>query len=78
MDPEIVRWIITGIMGVLLWFGKRTLDTNERRIEFLEKENQDIKLTYIHKNDFKEFKAELKGQFEELKTAIRESKFHAS
>lgn len=78
MDAELIRWVLTGLFGILLWFGKRVVDSSERRIESLETELQDVKQNYIHKTDFKEFKGELRQMFDELKQDIKDLKFHAS
>lgn len=50
---------------------KRTIDENEKRISALEKTASDIKQEYLHKDDFKEFKGELRGMFEEIRSDIR-------
>lgn len=51
---------------------KRTLD----RLESTQKESaieiQKIKEDYLHKNDFKDFKGELRSMFEEIRKDIRE------
>lgn len=78
MDAETVRWLLTGILGVLLWFGKRTVDSNERRIEDLEKDTVSIRQNYIHKEDFKDFKIELRAMFDDIKQNIKDLKSHAS
>lgn len=77
MDAEVVRWMLTALMGIVIWFGKRMIDSNERRIEFLETDNQNIKQNYIHKEDFKDFKVELRAMFDEIKQNIKDLKFHA-
>lgn len=77
MDAEVVRWMLTALMGIVIWFGKRMIDSNERRIEFLETDNQNIKQNYIHKEDFKDFKVELRAMFDDIKQNIKDLKFHA-
>lgn len=74
MDAELVRWLLTGLMGLIMWFGKRTIDLNERRTDDLEKETASIKQNYIHKEDFREFKGELRAMFDEIKQTIKELK----
>lgn len=74
MDAETVRWILTVLLGVLAWFGKRTVDAQERKIDTLKLEVENIKQNYLHKGDFKEFKDELKEMFQEIKQDIRELK----
>jgi hypothetical protein len=70
MDAETVRWIVTGLMGFILWFGKREMDTTKGRLDQLEARLPN----YLHKSDFKEFKDELKEMFTELKQDIRDLK----
>lgn len=40
----------------------------------LQVEIQNVKNEYLHKNDFKEFKVELRAMFEELKRDIKDSR----
>lgn len=63
-----VRWFLTGAMGLVLWFGKRTLDDNASRIKALEADRSN----YIHKDNFKEFKEEIRQLFSEIKADIKE------
>lgn len=70
-ELEIVKWIVFGLMGVAVWFMKRTLDKSEERLSTTEKEIALIKANYLHKDDFKDFKSELRGMFEEIKSDIR-------
>jgi restriction endonuclease S subunit len=73
-DYEIVKWAITGIIGIIVWFLKRTIDKQDSRIDSLDKEQRTFREDYLHKNDFKDFKIEIRGMFEEIKTDIRELK----
>lgn len=74
MDAETVRWILTGLMGLVLWFGKRTIDNNEHRITDLETDRHN----YIHKDSFKEFKEELRSLLSEIKQDIKDMKSNGS
>lgn len=76
MELQVLNWVLTAAFGIIMYLGKRTIDSNERRVESLEKDIQDIKQNYLHKNDFKEFKTELRGMFDELKQDIRDLKFN--
>jgi len=73
-EIELAKWIVTGALGLVVWFMKRTIDTQDKRLEVLEKRQESFKDDYLHKNDFKEFKIELRSMFEEIKTDIRELK----
>jgi hypothetical protein len=77
VDAETVRWIIMGLMGAVMWFWRRSIDESEKQITLLKAEIQVLKDTRLHKDDFREFKVELRSQFEELKLAIKDLK-HAS
>lgn len=77
MDAEYIRWGLTALFGVILYFAKRMVDTNERSIETLKNELQNVKQDYLHKNDFREFKAELRTMFEDLKASIKDMGKHA-
>ena len=71
-EIELFRWALTGIIGVAGWFMKRTLDSAELRIAKLEAEQAAMKANYLHKDDFREFKVELKSMFEEIRADIRQ------
>lgn len=73
-QAELAKWIITAALGLVVWFMKRTIDSQDKRIETLEKKQESFRDDYLHKNDFKEFKIELRSMFEEIKTDIRELK----
>jgi hypothetical protein len=51
---------------------KRTLDTTELKIAKLEADLSAVKSSYLHKDDFREFKNELKSMFEEIRADIRQ------
>jgi hypothetical protein len=73
-ETELAKWIIVSALSLVVWFMKRTIDAQDTRIVELEHIQQKIKEEYLHKNDFKEFKLELRSMFEEIKTDIRELK----
>ena len=66
---------VTSVLGVLLavagWLMKRTIDAQETKLSHLEDVVDTIKQEYLHKNDFRDFKAELRGMFEEIQRDIR-------
>lgn len=70
-EVEVIRWIILAAFGALGWFMKRTINEQQTRIEVLEKSQQYIREQYLHKDDFKEFKQELRSWFDEIKIDIR-------
>lgn len=70
------QWLALGAVSIVIWFMKRTIDKAEARLELAEKEIQMIKSDYLHKSDFKDFKTELRGMFEEIKNDIRSLQKH--
>lgn len=70
-EAEIIKWIVLGLMSIGVWFMKRTLDKTEKDVEEIKSAIQRIKQDYLHKEDFKDFKTELRGMFEEIKSDIR-------
>ncbi len=83
MELEIVKWIVFAGLGLAVYFLKRTIELNDQKIKDLETkllalalELQTIKQDYLHKSDFKEFKVELRGWFEEMKLDIRALRDH--
>jgi hypothetical protein len=70
-EAEVIRWIVLGLMSIGVWFMKRTIDKVEHDVEEVKLNIQKIKQDYLHKEDFKEFKTELRGMFEEIKQDIR-------
>lgn len=72
VDAETVRWALTGLLGLIMWFGKQTLDDIKHEIVLLKEEDQSFKQNYIHKDNFKEFKEELRAMFAEMKSDIKE------
>ena len=81
MDAEILRWLITGACTLVIGFFKYALDKQDDKMKVLEshldtvgKELQTVKQQYLHKDDFKEFKQELRNVFEEIKQDLRELK----
>ncbi len=65
---------VSTLAGVAMWFMKRTIDSQEQRISSLEKIQVEIKTDYLHKNEFKDFKLELREMFNEIKQDIKDLK----
>lgn len=75
-EIEFVKWAIMALIGLGGWFMKRTLDKAESRLDSLEKANQVIREEYLHKNDFRDFKIELRSMFEEIRTDLKALQQH--
>jgi DNA-binding transcriptional regulator GbsR (MarR family) len=71
MDAETVRWGVTGFLALIAYFAKRAIDENKDNITGLKQDLQNVKRDYLHRDDFKEFKAELRGMFDEIKADIK-------
>jgi hypothetical protein len=67
METEFIKWMLLAVLGGFSWFMKSTLTHMQEDIDM-------IKRDYLHKEDFKEFKTELRSMFEEIKTDIRSLK----
>lgn len=70
-ELEIIRWALTLAIGILGYLMKRNIESAESRITKLETDMENFRSNYLHKDDFKEFKTELKSMFEEIKADIR-------
>jgi hypothetical protein len=73
-NAEIVRWIVTGLLGLVVYFGKQTLTDVKEKLNDLQQEQQNFRMNYIHKDSFKEFKDELRALFAEIKADIKDIK----
>lgn len=81
IEIKILEWVIMTIIGGGGYLLKRTVDHQDSRVTLLEKQHleklqviSEIKQNWVHKEDMKEFKAELRSMFEEIKSDIRELK----
>ena len=63
-EIEIAKWVVLTVMGIAVWFTKNTLRDLRNDVEMIKKD-------YLHKEDFKDFKVELRSMFEEIKMDIR-------
>ena len=75
-ELEFSKWAVLALISSGGWFMKRTIDRAESRIDALEKANQNIREEYLHKNDFREFKLELRSMFEEIRTDLKALQQH--
>lgn len=74
MELEILKWIIMTLGGIAVWFMKNAVTTAQGDIKTLKIDIDNMKRDYLHKDDFKDFKVELRSMFDEIKTDIRELK----
>lgn len=66
------NYIIFLVVAAFQWFLKRTINKLENDIAHLEREIDTIKQHYLRKEDFKEFREELRGLLSEIKQDIKE------
>jgi hypothetical protein len=78
MELELLKWIALGLLSIVTYFLQRTVNSMEERFRetklshtALQVEVQGIKNEYLHKNDFRDFKVELRAMFDELKSDIK-------
>jgi hypothetical protein len=75
-EVEIFKWFVIIIVGGFTFMLKRELNLKDEDIRSLKAEVQSIKQNYLHRDDFKEFKSELRSMFEEIKKDIRTLRHH--
>jgi len=73
-ESQILQWFVFGLMGVAVWFMKNNITESKERLNKLEQDLSSVKQNYLHRDDFKEFKVELRGMFEEIRKDIRSIK----
>lgn len=78
----ILSIIASSLLAITTYFLKRTIDQNDRALQELKTSHialdlnvqnfkQQVRDGYLHKDDFKEFKIELRSMFDELKSDIK-------
>jgi hypothetical protein len=75
-ELELTKWVILAAFSGVMWFMKKTINDLERRADEHDMEIKKIQREYLHRDDFKEFKSELKVMFEEIKSDIRALREH--
>lgn len=78
MEWQYISLVLTVVLGVGSFLMKRSITENDNKIRDLQVSHKELanelantKQTYLHKDDFKEFKVELRGMFDELRSDIR-------
>jgi hypothetical protein len=78
MELEIFKWIAYTLLGVAVYLLKRTIDDLDKNlldhkvtISNIHNDVQNVRTEYLHKNDFKDFKVELRNMFEDLRQDIK-------
>lgn len=73
-EIEYLKWAVAFLLGGWGWYVKRLIDNLESANDALRGEIAEIKENYIRKEDFKEFKVEIKDMFNEIKQDLKELK----
>ncbi len=71
MEAEFIKWAALAILGGFTYMMKRELNQKDEAIKELRDDIRNIKMSYLHKDDFKDFKIELRSMFDDLKKDIR-------
>jgi hypothetical protein len=71
---EILRWVVTGALALNAYFARNTITYFNNELKELKRKLEVVQQDYLHKTDFREFKSELRGMFEEIKQDIRDLK----
>ena len=69
-ELEIIRWAFLLVIGVLGYLMKRNIESAEARITKLETDMDNFRANYLHKDDFREFKQELRDMIDEIRKDI--------
>lgn len=81
-EIEIAKWVVLTVMGFAIWFLKRNIEqqdhTNAELREEIKKvseqskkEISSVKDNYLHRNDFRDFKEELKTYLKEIRDDLK-------
>jgi hypothetical protein len=72
-----ISWALNGVLLLLGYLMRTTIEANKQRVDTLEKlineQGKDIvevKVHYLQKDDFSEFKNELWRKLDDLKTSV--------
>jgi DNA-binding transcriptional regulator GbsR (MarR family) len=75
-ELEFIKWFFLGSIGVVMWFLRQTATRAQTDIDMLKADIIKIKSEYLHRDDFREFKQELRAMFDEIKQDIKDLKHH--
>jgi hypothetical protein len=69
----IVSFVLNGLMGIAMYFMKLNHENTKERIKTNEDDVRQLRESTLRKEDFKEFKAELRIWLDEMKADVREA-----
>lgn len=73
MEAVIVSYIINGALGLAMYFMKLNHDTTKERLSSQEQALIKLRDDTLRKEDFREFKQELRMWLDEMKADVREA-----
>jgi hypothetical protein len=74
MELEVLKWVVMLLLGVGGWFMRNMVSNTQEDIKYIKQDIDKLKQEKLSKDDFKEFKVELREMFNEIKTDIRDLK----
>jgi hypothetical protein len=74
MELEVLKWVVMLLLGVGGWFMRNMVSNTQEEIKHIKQDIDRLKQEKLSKDDFKEFKVELREMFNEIKTDIRDLK----
>jgi len=76
-----ISWALNGVLLLLGYLMRTTIEANKQRVDSLEntvkeqaKDIVEVKVHYLQKNDFSEFKDELWRKLDDLKSIVGHTK----
>lgn len=68
---EAIKWLALLALSGFTYMLRRELDNQDKINESLKQDIQNLKDSRVHKDDFRDFKIELRSWFDDLKADIR-------
>lgn len=73
-EIELLKFLLIGALGVINWFMRKTINKLENNVEELNKEIVEIKVHYLQKEEFTQFRQEIREMFADLRKDIKDIK----
>ena len=67
---EIIGWIVSALLGIVMMLMKMQTDSVQKRLENVEDQIVAIKEDYFKKEDFREFKQELWARLDKMESSF--------
>ena len=69
-SPEFVNYVLIAGMAVLGWFARELWSAVKALKEDLIKLKDDVSISYVRKDDFKEFRDEIRGFLQRIESKL--------